>query len=131
MCFRKTMYLKNRCLENKSNHISKFNKWPIIKDKKNCHYSYVLFSTPKFAPVHIGIIIQLVYNSDHINNPFSPLFSPHHSEYPSPFHLILQELIIKRFWIQCVWYIYHRLHTLIQDMTHWIQNLLIINFWQH
>ena len=34
------------------------------------------------------IIVQLGYNSGHIANPFSPLFHPHRSEYPAPFHLM-------------------------------------------
>ena len=37
---------------------------------------------------HREIIFQSGYNSGHIANPFSPLFSPHRSEYPTPFHLM-------------------------------------------
>ena len=37
---------------------------------------------------HSGIIFQLGYDSSHIGNPFSPLFYPHCSEYPAPFHLM-------------------------------------------
>ena len=37
---------------------------------------------------HREIIFQLGYNSGHIANPFSPLFYPHRSEYPAPFHLM-------------------------------------------
>ena len=39
-------------------------------------------------PPHSGIIFQLGCNSDHIGNPFSSLFYPHRSEYPTPFHLM-------------------------------------------
>ena len=37
---------------------------------------------------HNGIIFQLGYDSGHISKPFSPLFYPHRSEYPVPFHLM-------------------------------------------
>ena len=54
--------------------------------------------------VHREIIVQLGNNSGHIANPFSPLFYPHRSDFPAPFHLMGQELIIKRFWIPCEWW---------------------------
>ena len=38
--------------------------------------------------IHREIIVQLGYNSGHIANPFSPLFYPHRSEYPAPFHIM-------------------------------------------
>ena len=37
---------------------------------------------------HSGIIFQLGYNSGHIGKHSPPLFYPHRSEYPAPFHLM-------------------------------------------
>ena len=41
---------------------------------------------------HSEIIFQLGYDSGHIGNHFSPLFYPHRSEYPFPFHLMWQRI---------------------------------------
>ena len=41
---------------------------------------------PYQAMIHSGIIFHIGYDSGHIGNPFSPLFHPHRSEYPAPFH---------------------------------------------
>ena len=46
--------------------------------------------------MHSGIIFQWGYNSDHIGNPFSPLFYPHRSDYPAPFHLMWPRISIQK-----------------------------------
>ena len=57
-----------------------------------CHKDHYVFLLLIY---HRETIVQLGYNSGHIAKPFSPLFYPHLSEYPSPFYLMCPRLIIK------------------------------------
>ena len=51
--------------------------------------------------MHREIILQLGDISRHIANPISPLFYPHHSEYPAPFHLrINDQKILDPLWMK-------------------------------
>ena len=56
------------------------------------HSKCVIYSVDNLFLLLREIIVQLGYNSGHIVNPFSPLLSPHRSEYPAPFHLMWQRI---------------------------------------